>query len=140
MLLLDSMSTRTPSQLVGPFRLEGEVTKGFGRGSKELGIPTANFDEHVVANLPPDLETGIYFGWTTLESDNYRPRKAVVSIGWNPYYSNTKKSVETHIMHKYQEQFYGQWLRVIICGYIRPEKNYDSLREYSGSMCTHGHF
>lgn len=26
------------------WRLKGEVVRGFGRGSKELGIPTANID------------------------------------------------------------------------------------------------
>ena len=36
---------------------------------------------------------------------------------------------ETHVMWKYKDQFYGKWLKVLICGYIRPEKNYDSLRE-----------
>ena len=104
------------------------MIKGFGRGSKELGIPTANFSEAVVESLPKDLETGIYFAWTHLENDN-EIRKAVVSIGWNPYYANSKKSVETHIMWKYDEQFYGKWLKVLICGYMRPEKNYDSLRK-----------
>ena len=34
---------------------------------------------------------------------------------------------ETHIMHKFEEDFYGSWLRVVICGYIRPEQNYKSL-------------
>jgi len=123
------MESRNPAQIVGPFKLEGQVTKGFGRGSKELGIPTANFNENVVAALPNDLETGIYFGWTNLEGDeNKEIRKAVISIGWNPYYDNSKKSVETHIMWKYEEPFYGKWLKVLICGYIRPEKNYDSLQ------------
>jgi len=124
------MDQRSASQLVGPFRLEGEVIKGFGRGSKELGIPTANFSEQIVASLPSDLETGIYFAWTQLEGDQDLVRKAVVSIGWNPYYDNSKKSVETHVIHKYENQFYGKWLRVLICGYIRPEKNYKSLRKY----------
>lgn len=86
------MAQRQPSKLIGPFRIEGHVTKGFGRGSKELGIPTANFSEEVVAGLPSHLETGIYFGWTQLEEDEV-VRKAVVSIGWNPYYDNSKKSV-----------------------------------------------
>ena len=84
---------REPSKLVGPFYLEGAVTKGFGRGSKELGIPTANFSDEVVDNLPQSLETGIYFGFTHLEHDEQNIRKAVMSIGWNPYYHNTKKSV-----------------------------------------------
>lgn len=124
------MAQRQPSKLVGPFRIEGQVTKGFGRGSKELGIPTANFSEEVVARLPSHLETGIYFGWTQLEHDDNVIRKAVVSIGWNPYYDNSKKSVETHIMWEYDQQFYDKWLKLLICGYIRPEKNYDSLRKF----------
>ena len=53
----------------------------------------ANFNETVVSTLPEDLQTGIYFGWTQLEDDSSEVRKAVVSIGWNPYYHNQKKSV-----------------------------------------------
>ena len=89
-----------------------------------------------MASLPQDLDTGIYFAWTQLEGDDdCLIRKAVVSIGWNPYYDNSKKSVETHIMHKYENQFYGKWLKVLICGYMRPEKNYDSLRKSSILYC-----
>ena len=31
-----------------PMRVSGTVVHGFGRGSKELGIPTANMDSRVV--------------------------------------------------------------------------------------------
>jgi FAD synthase len=34
-------------------------------------------------------------------------------------------------MWNYESQFYGKWLRVLICGYIRAEKNYESLRKYT---------
>jgi len=127
-LPMSTQASRTASKFIGPFQLEGVVTKGFGRGSKDLGIPTANFNEEVVDNLPDHLETGIYFGWTHLEGDGEKVRKAVVSIGWNPYYENSKKSVETHIIWKYEQPFYGKWLKLLICGYIRPEQNYDSLQ------------
>lgn len=30
-------------------------------------------------------------------------------------------------MHPYNKDLYGQLLKVCICGYIRPEKNFDSL-------------
>ena len=67
-----------------------------------MGIPTANFNEEVVAALPNDLETGIYFGWTNLEGDeNHKNRKAVISIGWNPFYDNSKKSVVSNL-HNYR--------------------------------------
>ena len=45
-----------------PLFIRGEVVKGFGRGSKELGCPTANFSETVVDKLPKDLPNGIYYG------------------------------------------------------------------------------
>ncbi|XP_006009162.1 riboflavin kinase [Latimeria chalumnae] len=108
-----------------PYFCKGEVVKGFGRGSKELGIPTANFPDSVVDNLPPDLSTGIYFGWACVGNGDVL--KMVMSIGWNPYYKNTKKSMETHVIHTFKEDFYGEILSVVVLGYIRPERSFDSL-------------
>lgn len=108
-----------------PYYCSGEVVRGFGRGSKELGIPTANFPEHVVDNLPADLTTGIYYGWGCVGDGEIH--KMVMSIGWNPFYKNTKKSVETHVIHQFDEDFYGEILSILIVGYIRPEKSFDSL-------------
>uniref|UniRef100_A0A8D2AHT7 riboflavin kinase n=1 Tax=Sciurus vulgaris TaxID=55149 RepID=A0A8D2AHT7_SCIVU len=93
--------------------LRGQVVR-LRRGSKQLGIPTANFPEQVVDNLPADVGSGDV-------------HKMVVSIGWNPYYKNMKKSMETHIIHTFEEDFYGEILSVAIVGYLRPEKNFDSL-------------
>ncbi|XP_061789233.1 riboflavin kinase [Nerophis lumbriciformis] len=108
-----------------PYFCRGEVIRGFGRGSKELGIPTANFPDSVVDNLPADIGTGIYYGWACVgNGDVY---KMVMSIGWNPYYKNTKKSMETHVIHKFKEDFYGETLSVVMVGYIRPERSYNSL-------------
>ena len=46
----------------GPMLLSGKVTSGFGRGSRQLGFPTANLPpkplEHMLAQLPK----GVYFG------------------------------------------------------------------------------
>ncbi|KAM3937511.1 riboflavin kinase [Leptodactylus fuscus] len=108
-----------------PYYCSGEVVRGFGRGSKDLGIPTANFPEHVVDNLPSDLSTGIYYGWGSISNGDVY--KMVMSIGWNPFYKNTKKSVETHIIHHFENDFYGEILSIVIVGYIRPEKTFDSL-------------
>ncbi|CAJ0930503.1 unnamed protein product [Ranitomeya imitator] len=108
-----------------PYYCCGEVVRGFGRGSKELGVPTANFPEHVVDSLPADLTTGIYYGWGCVGTGDIY--KMVMSIGWNPFYKNIKKSVETHIIHQFTDDFYGEILRIVIVGYIRPEKSFDSL-------------
>eukprot|EP00052_Salpingoeca_macrocollata_P017970 m.147208 g.147208 ORF g.147208 m.147208 type:complete len:160 (+) comp20561_c4_seq4:554-1033(+) len=106
-------------------RLKGTVVKGFGRGSKELGIPTANMADDVVASLPNDFATGIYHAWAQVAGG--RVYKAVMSVGWNPFYNNEKKSIEVHIIHKFEQDFYGQELRVLVTGYLRPEANFDGL-------------
>ncbi|EAS35658.3 riboflavin kinase [Coccidioides immitis RS] len=96
-----------------PIRLSGPVIKGFGRGSKELGIPTANIPADGLSEHP-DLESGVYYGVAALEPSRFQPTDAeiqkdqpsnettilpcVLSIGYNPFYKNTVRSVEIHIL------------------------------------------
>lgn len=108
-----------------PYFTRGEVVKGFGRGSKELGIPTANFPEDVVSKLPAAFATGVYYGWAKVDDGSVE--KMVMSVGWNPFYQNQKKSMETHILHSFKEDFYGSILSVVIVGYIREERGFKSL-------------
>lgn len=110
-----------------PHFAKGVVIKGFGRGSKELGIPTANYGPEVVNNLPENIQTGVYYGYANVDNGEIHPM--VMSIGWNPFYKNEQKSMETHIIHQYDNDFYGQMLKVCIVGYIRPELNFNSLDE-----------
>lgn len=108
-----------------PHYASGEIVPGFGRGSKELGIPTANFPLDVVQSLPSDFVTGVYYGWANVDGGDVY--KMVMSVGWNPFYENKQKSMETHILNEYNRDLYGCILKVIIVGYLRPEKNFDSL-------------
>ncbi|XP_036326416.1 putative riboflavin kinase [Rhagoletis pomonella] len=108
-----------------PYFASGEIVRGFGRGSSELGIPTANFSLEVVKSLPAAFSLGIYYGWANV--DNGEVYKMVMSIGTNPYYDNKEKSMETHIMHKFDGDLYGRLLKVCIVGYLRPECNFESL-------------
>ena len=52
---------------------------------------------------------------------------SVLSIGYNPYYKNTVRSVEIHILHDFARDFYGAALNLLILGFIRPEYDYVSL-------------
>ncbi|KAI0839745.1 riboflavin kinase [Hypoxylon sp. FL0890] len=57
-----------------PLRMEGTVISGFGRGSKELGIPTANLP--VDENATPWIATaksGVYFGYASLALPSSHP-------------------------------------------------------------------
>ena len=35
--------------------------------------------------------------------------------------------MEPHLLHTFAEDFYGQELRLVVCGYLRPELNFASL-------------
>ena len=55
--------------------------------------------------------------------------KMVMSVGWNPQWQNEKRSMETHILHEFPDDFYGADLSVCVAGYIRPERKFGSLDE-----------
>lgn len=48
----------------------------------------------------------------------------VMSIGFNPFYNNTVRSVEVHIMHDFKVDFYETHMNILILGMIRPEYDY----------------
>ena len=158
-----------------PIAVSGPIVKGFGRGSAELGIPTANIP---LAGLSVgghgELESGVYYGWAgvaidaegvqvtvggsvekagvTNQEDGHSDQKSgsesttttttmmslsqtvlggtifpmVMSLGYNPYYKNTVRSIEVHILHRFPRDFYGAKMNLLICGFIRPEYDYVS--------------
>lgn len=114
-----------------PLRLSGPVIKGFGRGSKELQIPTANIPiKGLEVGGCEMIESGIYYGFAGLDLHDEKDKGAVfpmvMSIGWNPFYKNTVRSVEVHIVHSFAEDFYGTRMNLVILGFIRPEYDYVS--------------
>lgn len=218
-----------------PIYLRGNVEKGFGRGSKDLGCPTANLPSKVVEPGSSLSRNGVYFGYARVlpqdpddpsltDSDDIDPTSAgideeddevvlgaspigdegflnssglprsrhnsrgqpspaavleagrrdkedevsraeashapsgssptssrltagrrkktkrvhlrpedskvfpmVMSVGWNPFYKNTRKTAEVHILHEFGSDFYGLEIRVVVLGYVRPEYNYDTM-------------
>merc|ERR1711872_849741 len=126
--MVDKILSRLPHYAKGP------IVKGFGRGSTELGFPTANFAEDVIDKLPEELVGGIYFGFAKV--DNGPVYDMVMSVGWNPFYNNEKRAMETHIIHKFDGDLYGKMLSVIMVGYLRPEANYESLEALISAIET----
>jgi len=57
-----------------------------------------------------------------------------MSLGHNPFYANTHRSVEVHILHNFQKDFYGAYMKVLMLGFIRPEYDYDSLDSLVGDI------
>ncbi|XP_057764716.1 bifunctional riboflavin kinase/FMN phosphatase-like isoform X1 [Salvia miltiorrhiza] len=110
---------------IEPWYIGGPVIKGYGRGSKVLGIPTANLSTEGYSDLLSEHPSGVYFGWAGLATRGVY--KMVMSIGWNPYFNNTEKTIEPWLLHDFNQDFYGEDLRLAIVGYIRPEANFSSL-------------
>jgi riboflavin kinase len=119
-----------------PIALAGPVQKGFGRGGKELGCPTANLPDESIFPLSTVAKTGVYYGYaqiippesqrTALDIGDLMIYPMVMSLGWNPFYKNERLSAEVHIMHNFKADFYGYEMRALVLGYIRPELDYTS--------------
>ncbi|ROW08452.1 hypothetical protein VMCG_03166 [Cytospora schulzeri] len=113
----------------------------------QLGIPTANLPVDATVNpWISDAKSGVYFGWASLELPAEHPnyQKAVIggggdgegkfaifpmvmSIGYNPFYNNTVRSAEVHVLNNFGADFYGVEMRLLLLGYIRDELNYEGL-------------
>ncbi|CAI7896665.1 unnamed protein product, partial [Closterium sp. NIES-53] len=104
---------------ITPWYIKGPVIKGFGRGSKVLGIPTANLPASSFTGHLAEHVCGIYHGWAGLKGRGVF--KMVMSVGWNPFFNNTHKTVEPWLLHDFGEDFYDEELRLVVVGYIRPE-------------------
>ncbi|KAI1662216.1 riboflavin kinase [Daldinia decipiens] len=168
-----------------PLRMEGTVISGFGRGSKELGIPTANLPvDSVAAPWIASAKSGVYFGYAALALPSSHPDRQdtsdapnqtreprhrsnpraaadappashpppptttssanstatptasqkrwqiypmVMSIGYNPFYKNSVRSAEVHVLREFGADFYDAPMRLLILGFVREERDYASL-------------
>ncbi|KAF8803851.1 riboflavin kinase [Phlegmacium glaucopus] len=119
-----------------PIALAGAVQKGFGRGGKDLGCPTANLPDDSILSISSVAKTGVYYGYAQIipppehaadfRLDDIKVLPMVMSLGWNPFYKNQRLSAEIHILHNFQSDFYGFEMRALVLGYIRPELDYIS--------------
>ena len=68
-------------ELPQPITIEGQVVNGFKRGSKELGVPTANIEmtpENI--EITKSLVPGVYAAMGTLDGKDYPWLLASVGI------------------------------------------------------------
>jgi riboflavin kinase len=40
---------------------------------------------------------------------------------------NKEKTAEPWLLHDFAEDFYGETIRLVVCAYIRPEANFESV-------------
>jgi len=141
-------------KLAKPLHMRAKVVRGFGRGSAEMGLPTANLDPTEVSqNWQKDMNDdsidiknipmGVYFGYCQLEGDDSGKKVAVLNVGRRPSFVDKKDyendvTVEVHCVEKNEDrlafdngkkQFYGETLSVECLGFVRPEMKFNGLDE-----------
>ena len=110
------------------FSIESNVSDGEKRGST-LGYPTVNLPMDARQLLPAN---GVYATWLY-----HRGRKfaSVTNIGFRPTFlpEQLKPLVETHIFD-FNENLYGEKVRLDFVHFLRPEETYSSAAELIAQM------
>ncbi|MDM8541139.1 bifunctional riboflavin kinase/FAD synthetase [Desulfococcaceae bacterium HSG9] len=108
------------------YQIRGTVAQGRDRGGRLLGFPTAN------VNLKDELcpKMGVYA--VTVELD-YRKFNAVANIGFSPTFDDHVFTVEVHILD-FNDDIYGQNIRVNFIKRIRDEKKFAGISELSAQI------
>ena len=103
-----------------PYRLDGMVARGQGRGRK-LGYPTANLALEDARKLVP--KRGVYA--TRVRLPNGHHRVGMMNIGRRPTFDEMDVTVEIHLLD-YNGDLYGERLSVQFLQRLRDEQKFDS--------------
>ncbi|MFP7706969.1 bifunctional riboflavin kinase/FAD synthetase [Trueperella sp. LYQ141] len=132
--LLDAGNVRKAAKILGrPHRLRGVVQHGFKRG-RELGFPTANLPSDGIGEVPCD---GVYAGWLVRmvpDSTATVLLPAVISIGSNPQFNATQRTVEAHVLGRSDLNLYGEDIAIDFVDYVRPMMKMDSVEQLLTQM------
>jgi riboflavin kinase/FMN adenylyltransferase len=116
-----------------PHRVEGVVVRGQRRG-RALGFPTANLETPPYTAIPAD---GIYAGWlVTLDPGGTEQERwpAAISVGTNPTFDGTERSVEAHALDRDDLDLYGTHVAVDFVARLREQVRFGSVDELVAQM------
>ncbi|WP_405573184.1 bifunctional riboflavin kinase/FAD synthetase [Streptomyces sp. NBC_01167] len=103
-----------------PHRVEGVVVRGAQRG-RELGYPTANVETLPHTAIPAD---GVYAGWLTANGERM---PAAISVGTNPQFEGTERTVEAYAIDRVGLDLYGLHVAVDFLAYVRGQEKFESI-------------
>jgi riboflavin kinase/FMN adenylyltransferase len=104
-----------------PYRLEGEVVHGDGRG-RTIGFPTANIDVWEEKMLP---KKGVYAGWVHLNGEVFM---AAANIGNRPTFNGKIITVEAYLLD-FDRDIYGQHVIFEVVEFLRPELKFNIVED-----------
>lgn len=106
--------------------IKGNVIKGKQLG-RTIGFPTANIEINDDLLIP---NNGIYATKVYVHNDVYY---GATNIGYNPTVNGDKLSIETNIL-EFDEDIYGQVIKIEFLERIRDEKKFNSLEELKAQL------
>jgi riboflavin kinase/FMN adenylyltransferase len=115
------------ARLLGrPHRVEGVVVRGHQRG-RLLGFPTANVESPPHTAIPAD---GVYAGWlAALDDAGHETSRwpAAISIGTNPTFDGTMRTVEAYALDRHDLDLYGLHAAIDFGARLRGTLRFDSV-------------
>jgi riboflavin kinase/FMN adenylyltransferase len=109
-----------------PHRVEGVVVRGHMRG-RTLGFPTANLETPPHTATPAD---GVYAGWLiSLDLDGAEITRwpAAISVGTNPTFHGTDRTVEAYALDRDDLDLYGTHAAIEFTARLRGNEKFDSV-------------
>lgn len=103
-----------------PYAIEGRVVEGRGLG-RDLGFATANVSPGEFM-VPAE---GVYAARAFVGGERHL---TALSIGSTPTFAGTTTVIEAHLLD-FNEDVYGQLMRLELLGWLRPQKKYVSSSE-----------
>ncbi|TQN32442.1 FMN adenylyltransferase /riboflavin kinase [Haloactinospora alba] len=117
-----------------PHRLEGVVVPGASRGRDLLGFPTANIDFPPETAVPAD---GVYAGWLVRTTDSGGEEErwpAAVSVGSNPTFEGSPRTVEAYALDRDDLDLYSRRAAVEFTDHIRAQESFPSVEDLIVAM------
>jgi len=120
--LLKSDINTANAYLGYPYFFQGKVVEGNKLG-RTIGYPTANLLIEEEEKLVPG--NGVYAVTVTI-GQNQSLLKGMMNIGMRPTVNGTKRTIEVNIFN-FNEDIYGQYMRVNIHAYLRGEVKFEGI-------------
>ncbi len=111
--------TKANSLLGRNYFINGKVIEGKKIGSA-LGYPTANIQYNDDLIIPKD---GIYKTETYVNGNTYL---SATSIGDNPTFNGSEKTIETFIID-FKEDIYNKYIKISFLKFIRDQKKFNNV-------------
>lgn len=87
------------------FSVTGRVVRGHQRGRELLGYPTANVPVQTPGTAVP--ADGVYAGWLRRVDGVEGTLPAAISVGSNPTFDGTERTVEAYVLDRDDLELYG---------------------------------